>query len=113
VLLALGGCAASSDHHDMLRAIARVMLDGAIPDTTQALDAAVQGIEVAIEGLPPAVQGEIGQLFGLLEFPLTVFSQALVRGVAPLMPRSPRSCKLGAPVTPHFFGADTLHSTSW
>lgn len=80
MLLALGGCAASSDHHDMLRAIARVMLDGAIPDTTQALDAAVQGIEVAIEGLPPAVQGEIGQLFGLLEFPLT---RRLLAGVGP------------------------------
>lgn len=80
MLLALGGCAAASNHHDMLRAIAREMLSDALPGTPQALDAAVRGIEVAIAGLPPAVQGEIGQLFGLLEFPLT---RRLLAGVGP------------------------------
>jgi hypothetical protein len=80
VLLALGGCAAGSDHREMLRAIAREMLDGAIPNTAQALDAVVHGVEVAIASLPPAVQGEIRQLFGLLEFPLT---RRILAGVGP------------------------------
>ena len=70
----------SSDHHDMLRAIGRVMLDGALPNRGEALDAAVRGVEVAIAGLPPAVQGEVQQLFGLLEFPLT---RRIVAGVGP------------------------------
>ncbi len=64
----------------MLRAIARVMLDDALPNDGASLDAAVRGIETAIAGLPPAVQGEVQQLFGLLEFPLT---RRLVAGVAP------------------------------
>jgi hypothetical protein len=64
----------------MLRAIARVMLDGALPDRAVALDTAVRGVEVAIAGLPPAVQGEVQQLFGLLEFPLT---RQVVAGVGP------------------------------
>lgn len=64
----------------MLRAIARVMLEGALPDTAQALDEAVQGVDVAIAALPPAVQGEVGQLFGLLEFPIT---RRLLAGVGP------------------------------
>jgi hypothetical protein len=71
VLLAFGGCAAGGDHREMLRAIARVMLQGALPNDRDALDTAVHGVDVAIAGLPPAVQSEIGQLFGLLEFPLT------------------------------------------
>jgi hypothetical protein len=64
----------------MLGAIARVMLDGALPDRGEALDAAVNGVEVAIAGLPSAVQGEVQQLFGLLEFPLT---RRVVAGVGP------------------------------
>jgi len=71
ILLALGGCAAAGDHREMLHAIARAMLQGALPDNADALDTAVRGIDVAIAGLPLAVQAEIGQLFGLLEFPLT------------------------------------------
>ncbi|MGD0966898.1 MAG: hypothetical protein ABR949_01320 [Candidatus Aquilonibacter sp.] len=71
MLLALGGCAAAGDHREMLRAIARAMLQGALPNDGGALDTAVRGVDVAIAGLPPAVQDEIGQLFGLLEFPLT------------------------------------------
>ena len=80
MLLALGGCASPSNHQDMLRAIARVMLDGALPNREEALDAAVRGVEVAIAGLPAAVQGEVQQLFGLLEFPLT---RRVVAGVGP------------------------------
>jgi hypothetical protein len=64
----------------MLRAIARVMLDGALPNNGAALDAAVRGVEVAIAGLPPAVQGEVRQLFGLLELPLT---RRVIAGVGP------------------------------
>lgn len=80
MLLALGGCASPSTHQDMLRAIARVMLDGALPNRGEALDAAVRGVAVAIAGLPRAVQGEVHQLFGLLEFPLT---RRIVAGVGP------------------------------
>lgn len=78
MLLALGGCASPSNHQDMLRAIARVMLAGALPNREEALDAAVRGVEVAISGLPAAVQAEVQQLFGLLEFPLT---RRIVAGV--------------------------------
>ena len=80
MLLALGGCAPTNDRSVMLRAIARVMLDGALPNDGAALDVAVHGIEVAIAGLPLAVQGEVQQLFGLLEFPLT---RRIVAGVGP------------------------------
>jgi hypothetical protein len=81
VLLALGGCAPPANHDAMLRAIARVMLDGALPrGDDDALAAAVRGVNVAIAGLPPAVQDEVQQLFGLLEFPLT---RRFVAGVGP------------------------------
>ncbi len=80
MLLALGGCAPPGDQRMMLRAIARVMLDGALPNREKALDAAVRGVEVAIAGLPAAVQGEVRQLFGLLEFPVT---RRIVAGVGP------------------------------
>lgn len=80
MLLALGGCAAPRDHGAMLSAIARVLLDGALPNERAALAAAVNGTQTAIAGLPPAVQDEIGQLFGLLEFPLT---RRVLAGVGP------------------------------
>ena len=80
VLLALGGCAAPANHDAMLRAVARVMLEGALPNGDDALAAAVRGVKVAIAGLPPAVQDEVHQLFGLLEFPLT---RRFVAGVGP------------------------------
>jgi hypothetical protein len=80
VLLAAGGCAASSPPDAMLRAVARTMLSGALPDNGAALDDAVAGVHTAIAGLPPAVQGEIGQLFGLLQFPLT---RRIFAGVPP------------------------------
>ena len=80
VLLALGGCAGGGSHREILRAIAREMLAGALPDTPEALESAVRGVEVAIAGLPPAVQGEIEQLFGLLEFPLT---RRVLAGIGP------------------------------
>ena len=80
LLLALGGCAPAGKPNVMLTAIARVMLNGALPDDGEALDAAVRGTLTAIAGLPPAVQGEIHQLFGLLEFPL---SRRLLARVGP------------------------------
>ncbi len=84
LLLALGGCAAPADRGTMLHAVANAILDGALPPAGAAREAAlaqaVQGVQVAIAGLPPAVQGEIGQLFGLLEFPLT---RRFVAGVGP------------------------------
>ena len=82
LLLALGGCAPPTNHDAMLRVIADAILDGALPahDRDRALDAAVQGVNVAIAGLPPAVQGELSQLFGLLEFPVT---RRVVAGIGP------------------------------
>jgi hypothetical protein len=81
LLLALGGCAPAASPDAMLRAIAASMLDGALPaGDDRALDDAVTGVHAAIAGLPPAVQGEIGQLFGLLQFPLT---RQVIAGVGP------------------------------
>ncbi len=84
LLLALGGCAAPADRGSAIRAIAAAILDGVVPASGPARDAAlaraVQGVDVAIAGLPPAVQGEVSQLFGLLEFPLT---RRFVAGVGP------------------------------
>jgi hypothetical protein len=81
LLLGLGGCAPAASPDAMLRAIAAAMLDGALPPgDDRALDDAVSGVHVAIAGLPSAVQGEIGQLFGLLQFPLT---RRFIAGVGP------------------------------
>jgi hypothetical protein len=79
VLLTLGGCAGGSPDA-MLRAVARAMLRGALPAGDAPLSRAVAGVHVAIDGLPPAVQGEIAQLFGLLNFPVT---RRVVAGVGP------------------------------
>ncbi len=89
LLLALGGCAPAAPPDAMLRAVAATMLDGALPTAgyDAALDAAVGGVRAAIAGLPPAVQGEIAQLFGLLEFPLT---RRVLAGVGP-WDRAPRA----------------------
>lgn len=82
LLLTLGGCAPPANHDAMLRAISDAMLEGALPaqNRSGALDAAVEGVKVAIAGLPPAVQGELSQLFGLLEFPVT---RRVVGGIGP------------------------------
>jgi hypothetical protein len=80
MLLALCGCAPPGNRPIVLHAIARVMLAGALPNNGAALDAAVRGVEIAIAGLPPAVQGEVQQLFGLLELPLT---RRVIAGVGP------------------------------
>jgi hypothetical protein len=83
VLLALGGCAPATSPDAMLRSIAATMLDGALPAGPAhglALDAAVAGVKTAIDGLPPHVQGEVAQLFGLLQFPVT---RRLLAGVGP------------------------------
>jgi len=81
VLLAAASCAhratapRDSQRHQMIAAIAGVMLAGALPPSgqarTDALGEVVRGVDIAIAGLPPVVQGEISQLFGLLSFPLT------------------------------------------
>ena len=71
----------SAGDRAMLAAIAAVMLAGALPQTTTGVPAIVQvvrGIDVAVAGLSPDVQGEVSQLFGLLEFPLT---RALAAGI--------------------------------
>ena len=76
LLLNLSACApaAGQSRATMLASIANVLLEGALPNgdaRRAALADAVNGIENAIAGLPPAVQGEVFQLFTLLEFPLT------------------------------------------
>lgn len=54
----------------ILRAIASVLLEGALPanaaDRERALDSVQHGFDVAVAGLPPSVQQEIAQLFTLL-----------------------------------------------
>lgn len=59
----------------MIAAVARGLLTDSLPAdpaaNAVALVAAVRGVDVAVAGLPPGVQGEIQQLFGLLQFPLT------------------------------------------
>ena len=99
-LLALGGCArpgtASGTFDDpgytyraltggdreLVAAVGAVMLASALPTEAAAHAVAmvqvVRGVDIAIDGLPPNVQGEIGQLFGLLNFPLT---RAIAAGV--------------------------------
>lgn len=99
-LLALGGCAAPGNASGafkdpsypyrvlgggdrmIIAAIGAVMLAGSLPTDPAAHDVAmvsvVRGVDIAVSGLPPSVQEEIGQLFGLLRFPVT---RALAAGV--------------------------------
>jgi hypothetical protein len=92
-LLALGGCARpgsasgrfddpgytyralTSGDRELVAAIGAVMLAGALPTDAAAHGVAmvqvVRGVDIAIDGLPPNVQSEIGQLFGMLRFPVT------------------------------------------
>ena len=65
----------------VVAAIAPVLLDGALPageGRTAALEQVVEGVERAVAGLSAAAQGEVGDLFALLGFPLT---RALVAGI--------------------------------
>jgi hypothetical protein len=70
----------SGTDRSMVAAIARVMLRGALPSDPADLGLvkAVRGVDVAIAGLTLPVQGEVHQLFGLLEFPV---SRGLAAGV--------------------------------
>lgn len=92
-LLALGGCARpgtasgpfddpgytyralSGGDRELVAAVGSVMLAGALPPDAAGHDVAmvqvVRGVDMAIVGLPPNAQDEIGQLFGLLRFPVT------------------------------------------
>lgn len=92
-LLALGGCARpgtasgrfddpgyayqvlSGGDRELVAAVGAVILAGALPPDAAAHGVAmvqvVRGVDVAVAGLPPGVQSEIGQLFGLLKFPIT------------------------------------------
>jgi hypothetical protein len=92
-LLALGSCARpgtasgpigdpgyayrvlSPGDRTLFAAVGNAMLAGALPSDSAAHALAVvqivRGVDVAIAGLPPNVQSEIGQLLGLLRFPVT------------------------------------------
>ncbi|HVA34063.1 MAG TPA: hypothetical protein VNG31_07925 [Candidatus Baltobacteraceae bacterium] len=69
-------------NRSMIAAVGGAMLAGALPADSAAHGVAlvqvVRGVDVAAAGLPPGVQAEIGQLFGLLDFPVT---RALAAGV--------------------------------
>jgi len=68
----------------ILRAVAPVILAGALPDEPverqRALLQVIRGVDTAVSGLPPAVQDELAQLFALLGFPVT---RRLLAGVKP------------------------------
>ncbi|HTU83710.1 MAG TPA: hypothetical protein VMF61_16390 [Candidatus Acidoferrales bacterium] len=99
IVLGLGGCVRprvekpfsddgytyrqlTSGDRDVIAALAGAMLSGALPGDSAAhgrsIVEVVRGVDVAIDGLQPDVQGEVHQLFGLLQFPLT---RALAAGV--------------------------------
>lgn len=72
----------SADDRALIAAVGRAMLDGALPQEPAAYEKAlvqvVRGVDVAVRGLVPGVQGEVHQLFGLLNFPVT---RALAGGI--------------------------------
>lgn len=74
--------ALSGGDRELIAAVGAVMLAGALPADAAAHGVAmvqvVRGVDVAVAGLPPNLQGEIGQLFDLLKFPLT---RAVAAGV--------------------------------
>lgn len=57
---------------EIVRAIAPVLLNGALPENAdereRAVTAVVRGFEVALAGLPPSVQREVAGVFTLLRF---------------------------------------------
>ncbi len=55
---------------EMLRAIAPVLLDGALPPERRAgaIEDVIAGVEIAISRLPPATRAELRELFDLLGF---------------------------------------------
>lgn len=56
----------------IVAAVAKVLLDGALPEDVAgratAVESAVTNVARAVEGLPPSAQHELGQLFALLAF---------------------------------------------
>lgn len=55
----------------LLSAIAPVMLAGALPQTSEAMDALLAGFDTAVRGLTPSVQHDVAQLLTLLRMPPT------------------------------------------
>ncbi len=81
----------SAKERTVLASVVPVMLAGALPLDTAALERAVveviRGVDRAVAGLPPSVQEEVAQLFALLGFPVT---RRLLAGVgSPWLKASP------------------------
>jgi hypothetical protein len=74
--------ALSSGDRELVAAVGAAMLAGSLPVDAAAHSVAmvqvVRGVDIAIAGLPPDAQSEIGQLFGMLKFPVT---RALTAGI--------------------------------
>lgn len=72
----------SSGDRELIAAVGAAMLAGSLPADAAAHSVAivqvVRGVDVAIAGLPPDPQNEIGELFGMLHFPVT---RALTAGI--------------------------------
>lgn len=72
----------STGDRELVAAVGAAILAGALPIDAAAHSVAmvqlVRGVDVAIAGLPPYGQNEIGQLFGMLNFPVT---RALTTGI--------------------------------
>lgn len=66
----------------LIAATAGAILAGALPPDPASREVAivqvVRGVDIAVDGLTPDVQGEVHQLFGLLQFPP---ARALAAGV--------------------------------
>ena len=74
----------------IVAAIIPIVLDGALPDGTEAQRAradALAAVEKAIAGLPPATRKELADLFSLLGFPPT---RCLVAGIWSPWPEATR-----------------------
>lgn len=74
----------------IVAAIIPILLDGALPDGTEAQRAradALAAVEKAIAGLPPATRKELAELFSLLDFPPT---RCLVAGIWSPWPEATR-----------------------
>ena len=74
----------------IVAAIIPILLDGALPDGTEAQRAradALAAVEKAIAGLPPATRKELADLFSLLGFPPT---RCLVAGIWSPWPEATR-----------------------
>jgi hypothetical protein len=79
--------ALDADGEAIFAAVAPVLLEGALPSSEAARDAALartlDGIDTAIAGLSPAAQDELGQLIALLALPPVRLAVARVSGKWP------------------------------